>query len=91
MSQKVHPAIDLTPPEALLPSPLLVVEDKPMMQARLRSILRGLGYAQDALFFAGSIAQARTLLVDQPFAMALVDVGLARWQWHRPHRLPARA
>jgi len=40
-------------PEALLPSPLLVVEDEPMMQVRLRSILPGLGYAQDALFSSG--------------------------------------
>ncbi|MCF6123052.1 response regulator transcription factor [Mesorhizobium sp. M7A.F.Ca.CA.001.07.2.1] len=75
MSYKEHPVIDL-PSEALLPSPLLVVEDEPMMQVRLRSILRGLGYAQEELFFAGSIAQAKTLLVDQPFAMTLVDVGL---------------
>ncbi|RUY34365.1 response regulator transcription factor, partial [Mesorhizobium sp. M7A.F.Ca.CA.002.07.1.1] len=75
MSSKEHPAIDL-PSEALLPSPLLVVEDEPMMQVRLRSILRGLGYAQEELFFAGSIAQAKALLVDQPFAMTLVDVGL---------------
>lgn len=76
MSYNEHTAIELTPAEALLPSPLLVVEDEPMMQVRLRSILRGLGYALEDLFFAGSITQARTLLVDQPFAMALVDVGL---------------
>ncbi|MER9348025.1 response regulator [Mesorhizobium sp. M0614] len=71
MSYKEYPAIDLPPSEALLPSPLLVVEDEPMMQVRLRSILKGLGYAQEELFFAGSIAQARTLLVDQPLP----------WRW----------
>lgn len=62
--------------ETILPSPLLVVEDEPLMQVRLRALLASLGYADEALSFAGSIAAAQALLDDQPFAMLLVDVGL---------------
>ena len=61
---------------ALLPAPLLLVEDEPMMHMRLRSILGQLGYDEEALAFATDIAGARRLLADHPFAMAFVDVGL---------------
>ena len=47
-----------------------------MMQLRLRAILTTLGYTEDALSFAGSIAEAKALFDDHPFALALVDVGL---------------
>lgn len=62
--------------ESVLPGPLLIVEDEPMMQLRLKAILGSQGFAQDVLHFAGSIAAARVLLAEQPFAMALIDVGL---------------
>lgn len=62
--------------ESVLPAPLLVVEDEPLMQTRLRTILATLGYAEEALWFAGSLAEANTLLTAQPFAMVLVDIGL---------------
>ncbi|TAL94086.1 MAG: response regulator transcription factor [Paraburkholderia sp.] len=62
--------------ESILPSPLLVVEDEPLMQERMRGILATLGYTDEALMFAGSISAAQALLADQPFAMALIDVGL---------------
>lgn len=62
--------------DSVLPGPLLIVEDEPMMQLRLNAILTSQGFAQDVLYFAGSIAAARTLLAEQPFAMALIDVGL---------------
>jgi CheY-like chemotaxis protein len=62
--------------ESVLPAPLLVVEDEPPMQSRLRTILAALGYGDDAIWFAGSLEAANTLLATQPFAMALVDVGL---------------
>jgi len=62
--------------ESVLPAPLLVVEDDPLMQIRLRTILATLGYAEEALWFAGSLADANALLTAQPFAMVLVDVGL---------------
>jgi DNA-binding NarL/FixJ family response regulator len=62
--------------ESVLPSPLLIVEDESMMRLRLRAILASLGYAEEVLSFAGSIAEAGALLEEQPFAMALIDVGL---------------
>jgi DNA-binding NarL/FixJ family response regulator len=62
--------------DSVLPSPLLIVEDEPVMQMRLRHILQTLGYVDEALFFAGSIAAAQALLIDEAFAMALIDVGL---------------
>jgi DNA-binding NarL/FixJ family response regulator len=64
------------PTVALLPAPLLLVEDEPMMHVRLRSILNQLGYDDGALSFASNIAAARRLLEEHPFAMAFVDVGL---------------
>lgn len=68
--------ITAAPDISVLPSPLLVVEDEPLAQLRLRGVLNGLGYADEALTFANSIASARALLDDTPFAMVLVDVGL---------------
>jgi len=64
------------PIESILPSPLLVVEDEPLIRNRLESILRGLGYADDALIFCGTLKQARAQLAEHPVAMALVDLGL---------------
>ncbi|MBE1527139.1 DNA-binding NarL/FixJ family response regulator [Sphingopyxis sp. OAS728] len=60
----------------MLPAPLLLVEDQAMMHIRLRSILEEMGYSRDALSFATTIADARRLIEEQPFAMALIDVGL---------------
>jgi DNA-binding NarL/FixJ family response regulator len=62
--------------EPLLPRPLLIVEDDPLMQARLCAILRVLGYADEALFVAGGVAEARALYEEQPFAMVLIDIRL---------------
>jgi DNA-binding NarL/FixJ family response regulator len=70
------PSLVQSPDNSLLPGPVLVVEDEPLAQARLRDVLVSLGYTPDALMFAGSIAQARALVAEQPFAMALIDVGL---------------
>ena len=64
------------PVESTLPAPVLVVEDEPLLQQRLRSLLVGLGYAPDALVFASSLAQARECLAAQPMALALVDLAL---------------
>lgn len=38
--------------EAILPVPVLVVEDEEIIQFRLRKILIDLGYANDVLLFA---------------------------------------
>lgn len=62
--------------EPVLPGPLLLVEDDPGMQMRMRAILHSLGYADDAVQVAGSLAQARRVLADEPFALTLIDVGL---------------
>lgn len=66
----------LFPSESTLPSPLLVVEDEPLIRNRLESILNGLGYRNDALIFTANLAQARAQLAEHPVAMALVDLGL---------------
>jgi DNA-binding NarL/FixJ family response regulator len=68
-----------TSPEArgpALPCPLLIVEDDPAMQVRLRGIFATLGYRDDALWFAQTLAEADLYLARQAFAMVLVDCGL---------------
>ncbi|RDJ99101.1 response regulator [Paraburkholderia lacunae] len=65
-----------SPDDSLLPGPILIVEDDPLTQIRFRDMLISLGYTSEALLFAGSIAQAKALLAEQPIAMALIDVGL---------------
>lgn len=63
-------------PESTLPAPVLVVEDEPLLQQRLRGVLLALGYAPDALLFAATLAEARACLNHQPVALALVDLQL---------------
>jgi len=62
--------------QAVLPSPVLVVEDEPLLQQRLHGILLQLGYAPDALLRAASLSEARTCLANQPVTLALVDLML---------------
>lgn len=62
--------------ESTLPAPVLLVEDEPLICRRLEGLLLQLGYAQEALVFAATLAQAREQLASQPFALALVDLGL---------------
>lgn len=64
------------PAESTLPVPVLVVEDEPLLQQRLRAILLQLGYSADTLLFADSLAAARAHLTAQPVALALVDLKL---------------
>lgn len=71
----MHPA-DFSSLEPALPAPVLVVEDEPLLQRRLRGVLLGLGYAEDALVFAAMLAEARKCLAAQPVALALVDLQL---------------
>lgn len=63
-------------PEPTLPAPVLVVEDEPLLQQRLRGVLQTLGYTPDALVFATTLAEARACLAEQPLALALVDLQL---------------
>ena len=62
--------------EPVLPAPVLVVEDEPLLQHRLRGVLNALGYPADALLFAATLAQARACLAQQPVALVLVDLHL---------------
>ena len=62
--------------DAVLPAPVLVVEDEPLFRERLQTLLLQLGYTADALFFAPSLSVAREHLTKQPVALALVDLGL---------------
>ena len=68
--------LDPLAPELSLPAPVLVVEDEPLLQQRLRGVLLSLGYASDALVFAATLAEARACLATQPVALALVDLAL---------------
>jgi len=63
-------------PEPTLPAPVLVVEDEPLLQQRLRGVLQTLGYTPDALVFATTLSEARACLAEQPMALALVDLQL---------------
>jgi DNA-binding NarL/FixJ family response regulator len=60
----------------VLPAPVLVVEDEPLLRLRLGDLLQQTGYETEAIFFAASLAEARALLEVQPIALALVDLGL---------------
>lgn len=63
-------------PEATLPAPVLLVEDEPLICRRLEGLLLQLGYSTDALVMVASLAEARAYMVNQPIALALVDLGL---------------
>lgn len=62
--------------ELPLPTPVLVVEDEPLIQQRLARILAQLGYQSDMLCFASTLAAARQLAAQRHYALALVDLGL---------------
>ncbi|MFM9925979.1 response regulator transcription factor [Variovorax sp. H27-G14] len=62
--------------EPLLPAPVLIVEDEPLMQRRIHTLLTQFGYEADALVFAGTFAQAQACIAAQPHALALVDIEL---------------
>ena len=64
-----------SPSEGSLPVPVLVVEDDPLLQRRLRAVLGTLGYT-DSLVFAGSLAQARACVQAGAPRLALVDLQL---------------
>jgi DNA-binding NarL/FixJ family response regulator len=68
----------MSPPanDPILPAPVLVVEDEPLLQQRLRGVLSALGYPPEALLFAATLAEARSCLAQQPMALVLVDLHL---------------
>ncbi|MCY1164907.1 Chemotaxis response regulator protein-glutamate methylesterase [compost metagenome] len=57
-------------------SPALVVEDDPVMQRRLCRVLAAAGCDIQHIAIAESVAQARALLAERSFGVALVDIGL---------------
>ncbi|MFZ1364554.1 MAG: response regulator transcription factor [Brachymonas denitrificans] len=59
-----------------LPAPVLIVEDEPLMRAKLLHLLLELGYEENALVFVTRLAEARSWLAQNPAALALVDLGL---------------
>lgn len=63
-------------PSLLLAAPVLVVEDDPTVTQRLRALLLGMGYDASALLWAQSVQEARHLYLQEPIALALVDLGL---------------
>ncbi len=66
----------MSPPEMPLPRPVLIVEDDPVMQLRLKAILLSLGYADGDVVLADSLrAVSEGVALDQ-IAFALIDLGL---------------
>ena len=55
---------------------ILIVDDEPPMQERLRRILATLGHVDGALHNAGDIARGKAVASGAAFALALVDLGL---------------
>ena len=66
----------MTASEAVLPVPVLIVEDEYVIQRCLKIILSNLGYQDDVLLFANTVKEAYAVLQQQPIALALVDLGL---------------
>lgn len=62
--------------ELSLPVPVIIVEDEPLIQVRLKEILLDIGYLPENLFFAANLTQAHTLLEKHSVSFALVDLGL---------------
>lgn len=70
------------PPSLLLAAPVLVVEDDPTVTQRLCALLLGMGYDASALLWAQSVQEARHLYLQEPIALALVDLGLPDGSGH---------
>ncbi|MDQ8952901.1 response regulator transcription factor [Acinetobacter rudis] len=62
--------------ESIFPVPVLVVEDEPLMQARLKEILEFIGYQANDIIFAQTLKQAEELYKLHRVSLALIDLGL---------------
>lgn len=60
----------------ILPAPVFLIEDDPMVYRRIEALLVAMGYQEGAIIHANSLAQARQLLAETSIALALVDLGL---------------
>ena len=67
----------MTAQDAVLPVPVLIVEDQYVIQCRLKNILKDLGYSDEVLLFANNVREAEYLLQQEPFCLALIDLGLS--------------
>ncbi|BCT89390.1 LuxR C-terminal-related transcriptional regulator [Acinetobacter variabilis] len=67
----------MTAQDAVLPVPVLIVEDEYVIQCRLKNILKDLGYSDEVLLFANNVREAEYLLQQEPFCLALIDLGLS--------------
>lgn len=65
-------------PNLLFPTPVLIVEDDPVMQERLESLLVHIGYRSEQLYFAQTLQHAREIILhhDPVIAFYLIDLGL---------------
>ena len=66
----------MTAQDAVLPVPVLIVEDEYVIQCRVKNILKDLGYSDEVLLFANNVREAEYLLQQEPFCLALIDLGL---------------
>ena len=66
----------MTAQDAVLSVPVLIVEDEYVIQCRLKNILKDLGYSDEVLLFANNVREAEYLLQQEPFCLALIDLGL---------------
>lgn len=66
----------MTAQDAVLPVPVLIVEDEYVIQCRLKNILKDLGYSDEVLLFANNVREAEYLLQQELFCLALIDLGL---------------
>jgi DNA-binding NarL/FixJ family response regulator len=57
-------------------NPLIVVEDNPSMQIRLRAILKVAVGMAGHFSFAGDLAEGCHMIAAQPYSLAVVDLGL---------------
>lgn len=62
--------------ETVLPVPVIILEDEPIIQKRLRIILTDLGYENETLHFVSNLKQAFEKMEEIPISLALVDLGL---------------
>lgn len=62
--------------ETILPVPVIILEDEPIIQNRLRRILTDLGYENETLHFVFNLKEAFEKIEEIPISLALVDLGL---------------
>ncbi|PWB14791.1 DNA-binding response regulator [Acinetobacter sp. AM] len=62
--------------ETMLPVPVVILEDEPIIQNRLRRILTELGYENETLHFVSNLKEAFEKIEEIPVSLALVDLGL---------------